>query len=221
MKVCTQCKIEKEGFEFPKRLSNKDGLYSWCKECCRAKTKANALANPEAVKQSREKRKDKALAVAREYKKKHKTRLDAQKKVHYMLNREKITEKARQYGRNLSEDKRKKKSEYYHKWKKTDNAKEYFKSIYPERRKKYSIYKMASRTVTNAVRDGKLIKPEKCTLCLSIENIEGHHPDYDKPLEVVWLCRKCHRNYHKELKKELSNGSQRTKEKDCQSQVQS
>jgi hypothetical protein len=27
-----------------------------------------------------------------------------------------------------------------------------------------------------------------------------HHPDYDKPLEVVWVCRSCHLDIHAEEK---------------------
>jgi hypothetical protein len=23
-------------------------------------------------------------------------------------------------------------------------------------------------------------------------DVEMHHPDYDKPLEVIWMCRSCH-----------------------------
>lgn len=32
----------------------------------------------------------------------------------------------------------------------------------------------------------------KCEKCGSIENLERHHPDYGKPLEIMTLCRKCH-----------------------------
>ncbi len=200
MKVCTQCKIEKEGYEFPKRKTNKDGLYSWCKECCNAKTKANALANPEKVKASREKRKDAALAVAREYKKKHKVRLDKQRKIHYLLNREEICRKAREYSKNPTEEQRQRKSKYYYHWKTTNAAKEYRDRTYEYRKVKYAKYKKSSQMVADAIDSGKLIKASNCTLCLSSENIEGHHPDYDKPLEVIWLCRKCHKNLHKELR---------------------
>lgn len=47
----------------------------------------------------------------------------------------------------------------------------------------------------NAARS--LSRPSKCTKCESGENIEAHHPDYDKPKLVVWLCRPCHREIHR------------------------
>lgn len=47
------------------------------------------------------------------------------------------------------------------------------------------------------LRKGK-IKKEKCNVCNSV-NSEMHHPDYSRPLEIVWLCRIHHLNLHKEL----------------------
>ena len=43
-------------------------------------------------------------------------------------------------------------------------------------------------------RRGKLI-PESCVECGSYET-QMHHDNYDRPLQVVWLCRDCHLNYH-------------------------
>lgn len=182
MKVCTQCSIDKDGNEFPKCRKNKDGLYSWCKECSKAKTRAYALSNPEAVKASRDKRKNIALAIAREYKRKNKERLDKLKKAHYYKNRERICEKAREYSKNLSEEKRKRKHKYYLKWSKTENAKK---------------YKNAHKAVYRGLQKGILVRSNKCVLCFSEEKTEAHHPNYDKPLEVVWLCRKCHGRLHR------------------------
>jgi hypothetical protein len=42
------------------------------------------------------------------------------------------------------------------------------------------------------------INPEqKCEWCGSNEKIQRHHPDYDKPTEIIFLCEKCHKNHHK------------------------
>lgn len=33
---------------------------------------------------------------------------------------------------------------------------------------------------------------DKCEQCGSIENLQRHHFDYSKPLDVITLCKKCH-----------------------------
>ena len=53
--------------------------------------------------------------------------------------------------------------------------------------------------VNNALKLGKLVKPDRCG-CGAIGDIHGHHPDYSKPLDVVWLCGGCHVRLHKSLK---------------------
>lgn len=41
MKTCTRCGIEKSKDNFVKQASQKDGLFRWCKDCCREYRKAN------------------------------------------------------------------------------------------------------------------------------------------------------------------------------------
>ena len=57
----------------------------------------------------------------------------------------------------------------------------------------------AAHTLLNyAVRTGKIKRPRKCSMCGSKRLILAHHPDYYKPLDVVWVCQPCHKQIHKE-----------------------
>jgi hypothetical protein len=58
-------------------------------------------------------------------------------------------------------------------------------------REKHPDRHLAGKILRNAVRS-KISKPDHCTRCGLICNPEGHHEDYSKPLEVLWLCRPCH-----------------------------
>lgn len=57
---------------------------------------------------------------------------------------------------------------------------------------------LAQTAVGNAIRDGRLTKLP-CVVCGSIENIHGHHDDYSRPLDVVWLCPFHHGERHRML----------------------
>lgn len=49
-----------------------------------------------------------------------------------------------------------------------------------------------------AVRNGNMVRPRMCSECKTKNSpISGHHPDYTKPLQVVWLCHKCHKKIHR------------------------
>ena len=56
----------------------------------------------------------------------------------------------------------------------------------------------ANIVVGNALRDGKLQK-DPCHICGRFD-VEGHHPDYDRPLDVVWLCTPHHKEVHAMIK---------------------
>jgi len=51
----------------------------------------------------------------------------------------------------------------------------------------------ANILASRAQKIGLLVKPEKCQSChKKTTKLEKHHPDYTKPLCVVWLCKPCH-----------------------------
>ena len=55
-----------------------------------------------------------------------------------------------------------------------------------------------------AVRRGNITKPTQCQHCNHHSpewRIDGHHEDYSKPLDVMWLCVPCHRQQHKKVRK--------------------
>ena len=64
-------------------------------------------------------------------------------------------------------------------------------------------YKGVHSKVQTAIKNGTLI-PEPCTICGSAINIHAHHPDYSKPLDVNWLCSKCHKELHAHIRNPIS-----------------
>lgn len=53
--------------------------------------------------------------------------------------------------------------------------------------------------VTNAIKKGTLQR-KPCENCGKTEKIDAHHEDYSKPLDVAWLCHRCHLRRHEEIK---------------------
>ena len=52
----------------------------------------------------------------------------------------------------------------------------------------------ARRKVHSAIKAGRLAR-EPCEVCGS-SVVHAHHDDYNKPLDVRWLCPKHHREHH-------------------------
>jgi hypothetical protein len=64
------------------------------------------------------------------------------------------------------------------------------------------------QTVYRAIKSGKIVRPDKCLVCAKKCKPEGHHNDYTKKLEVIWVCRQCHLDIHRQHKfKERSNST--------------
>jgi hypothetical protein len=59
----------------------------------------------------------------------------------------------------------------------------------------------AHTAVRSAIQSGSLVK-SPCIRCGNEKSV-AHHEDYDKPLDVMWLCQPCHKQRHKELKEDF------------------
>ena len=60
---------------------------------------------------------------------------------------------------------------------------------------------VAHSAVSRAIREGRLDR-NPCVRCGEAKSV-AHHEDYDKPIEVMWLCQPCHKQRHKELRAEF------------------
>lgn len=43
-----------------------------------------------------------------------------------------------------------------------------------------------------AIRSGLLTRPAQCGRCGGVGEIDAHHHDYQRMLDVEWLCVRCH-----------------------------
>lgn len=81
--------------------------------------------------------------------------------------------------------------------KKYDSSEKKLACIQRHRAKHPKKYK-ARQAVGNAIRDGVLVRGD-CEVC-GDQKTHGHHDDYNKPLDVRWLCTTHHAAWHKENK---------------------
>jgi ribosomal protein S27AE len=83
---------------------------------------------------------------------------------------------------------------------KTEAGKLAHKRALQKYHERFPLKAIAHYTLTNAVRDGKIKRQEFCSECSSNQKVEAHHDDYTKPLDVRWLCEKCHKEWHRHNK---------------------
>ena len=139
-----------------------------------------------------EEKKIKRAAYMKEYRQKNKVRINAKNKEWRDRNKEKSNSYSRKwYTQNPVQSHTRTK-----RWrqKNLELARSYtrdWERKNPEKRRAHFL-------VLTAVRNGTLERPTSCSCCGTAESvIQGHHEDYSKPLDVIWLCRKCHKQKHK------------------------
>lgn len=185
MKTCFKCKIEKPLTEFYKHKQMSDGLLGKCKSCCKADVRKNYRAN---------------ITHYKEYDRKrahlpHRLEL---RKVNLNSNLmciipsdhnacsikpNSIESRANLFCHIPSDHKSYPSISIQKSW-----------CIKNPKKKK------ANGMVSSALASGKLIKG-CCEECGTNKNIHGHHNDYNKPLDVRWLCAKHHNDHHRRIQK--------------------
>lgn len=139
---------------------------------------------------SRERRRE----IERRYwsKPENKERKRQKDKRYYERHKEEILKKTKEYQENHPEQRKETLKRYYLNHKDSESARQ--KEYIENNREKY----LAHIAVQEAVSRGELCK-HTCSSCGS-EKAEAHHDDYSKPLEVKWLCHKCHMMWHSQNK---------------------
>ena len=74
-----------------------------------------------------------------------------------------------------------------------------YRREHPERYRAYSI-------VQEAIKNGELTRPDTCSSCGNSGYIVAHHDDYNRALDVVWICLSCDRQLHADLKRKEKGG---------------
>jgi len=117
------------------------------------------------------------------------------KRNYYQKNKEKISEKAKIY-RSKNKDKI---SIQKSKWeeKNIEHVREHKRKYIKKYRQLPDVkFKDTARLLLKTeIRAGRMNR-QPCEVCGINNGVQGHHEDYSKPLEVIWLCRKHHRQLH-------------------------
>jgi hypothetical protein len=79
---------------------------------------------------------------------------------------------------------------------KTPNRRAHLRAVAMRWRQRNPEGYRAQNIANNAVRDRKLSR-RPCQVCSATEHVHKHHRDYSQPLDIIWLCAKCHARLHK------------------------
>lgn len=86
---------------------------------------------------------------------------------------------------------------------KQEDYREYMKERKEVYRKRHPIRTRARRLLQQAVSKGKIVKPKNCERCTDRTKLHGHHYDYLRAFDVLWVCTPCHEWLHHTKIKEV------------------
>lgn len=121
----------------------------------------------------------------------HQDNLNAKSRKYYRENKDNILLKAIKYYCSHLKERRKYARDYANKHRKTFRYKEKQYKYHRKFRKLNPIQIKSGAIYRYAIKKGKIIR-QSCKICGTTKNVQGHHDDYTKPLDVRWLCITCH-----------------------------
>lgn len=141
--------------------------------------------------------------TSKEYRQSHKEEISEYQRKYYQSHKAVILERVRKYQQSRRTEIAKYQREYRqsHKIEITEQKRAYFQTPAGREsqrrggrnsRERYPEKAKARSNISNAIKLGKIERSVFCEECGLPAKTEGHHPDYSKPLEVIWLCPECH-----------------------------
>ena len=196
MKKCPNCKRELSLDNFGKDHRRSSGLRIYCKECQRRQNRESYQRNLVKARQQKRAyaathREEQRARSARWY------RLHSDE--HYLksaVNRKAHPERGRIYDRRWRErhpDKDHQRRALYN-----AHHTETIREIARQTRKDHPEWVRAHKAVAYALKTGKLTRSPTCQHCGKKRFTHAHHDDYQRQLDVLWLCARCHRQLHVE-----------------------
>lgn len=179
-KKCTKCGEVKDLDQFSFRKTSPDGRKPRCKLCVNEENRGYRNRNPEA-----------ARRYHQDYRKANRDKFKAYAKSKRQKDPEKYRIQARAKRERNPEHYRARSKAKYHK-----NREELLQK--QKVRMRLEPEKCKARELANyAQKLGKIIQPPSCSFCgVETSRLDKHHSDYSKPLEVTFLCRRCHLRLH-------------------------
>lgn len=177
-KICKGCACEKDLGCFPPHRTSRDGHLGVCRDCKHERDRQYRLSHATQIAAYRQSEHYKALIGG--YRESGKLAQSRRKW--------RQSEKGKLAGRRerQSESTRRTKRKYAH-------SPAGLKAQRAARRR--NPQKRSARVaVNNAIRDGRLTRLP-CEHCGNPKS-QAHHSDYSRPLDVTWLCFRCHKNQH-------------------------